>query len=54
MTNSFSWERSGENGMTENKKIRKRDEVHELVRGRGFEPLNPYGTRFLNTPLGCS
>ena len=23
----------------------------KLVRGRGFEPLNPYGTRFLNTLL---
>jgi hypothetical protein len=22
---------------------------HVMVRGRGFEPLNPYGTRFLNT-----
>ena len=22
-----------------------------LVRGRGFEPLNPYGTRFPNTSL---
>jgi len=33
--------------MTE-RKVRKKDEVHELVRGRGFEPLNPYGTRSPN------
>ena len=35
--------------MTE-RKSRKRNEVHEMVRGRGFEPLNPYGTRFPNIP----
>jgi len=30
------------------RKTTKRGEVHEMVRGRGFEPLNPYGTRFPN------
>ncbi len=37
--------------MTENLptgKKKKRDEVQGLVRGRGFEPLNPYGTRSPN------
>jgi len=35
--------------LTENKRSKKKDEVQGLVRGRGFEPLNPYGTRSLNT-----